>query len=858
MLDSINFELITQTAGISRRLHGTRAKCLQRLIRLGMPVPDTVALSIPLVRKIASGQRPDLKQLLDHFGSWPVLSVRASTEKPEWGGPSTVLNIGMNRTNEAFFASRLGADAARKLHLKFIQSYAIEVSRLDEDMFDVPDLTVEKAYEAYEHEMEEEFPQDIEVQLFEVLKSMARAWEGTSARLLRMSKGAPEDAGLGLVVQRMAFGLGKGESGSGVIQFINPEDGAPKRMGRYLPQSQGRDALSGEGRAMYLTSDPRGESLQDNQPEIYQELKRLGGVSRTGLREEMQIEFTLEGGKLSILDAVVAPRSARASVATAVALAKDDIISEADAVLRIEPKAIPDLLHQQVHVDAKRDVISQGIAASPGAATGKLVFDTLAAQASAAQGEACILVRRETSPEDIRGMHAARGILTERGGQTSHAAVIARGLGLPCVSGASDLDIDPKAKMLTTKDGRVFAAGDIITLDGTAGQALAGQVQLVEAGIGGPLETLLSWADEHRDIGVRANADTPTEAAVARKFEAEGIGLTRTEHMFFAEDRLTVLREAIFAEDGSDRTAALARLLPMQRDDFAELFTIMSHRPVCLRLFDPPLHEFLPSSRGGIREMAEAMGLSAKEVQQRIDGLKEFNPMLGMRGVRLGITVPEIYDMQARAIFEAALQAQTDDNPKVVPEIMIPLVSAKREVELVKSRIDAVAADIMTKTGETLDYRLGVMVETPRAALRAGDIATHAGFLSFGTNDMTQMTYGLSRDDAGRFMSDYVKKGVFPEDPFHALDRDGVGELLELAVERGRKVRSKVTLSVCGEHGGDPDSIAFCRSLGLDYVSCSPYRVPIARLAAAHLAIRDPKAVEEDFEFPEDGSFVPE
>ncbi len=859
MLDSINFERITQTAGISRRLHGTRAKCLQRLIRLDMPVPDTVALSIPLVRKIASGQRPDLSQLLDHFGSWPVLSVRASTEKPEWGGPSTVLNIGMNRANEAFFASRLGADAARKLHLKFIQSYAIEVSRLDEDMFDVPDLTVEKAYEAYEHEMEEEFPQSIEVQLFEVLKSMARAWEGTTARLLRMSKGAPEDAGLGLVVQRMAFGMGKGESGSGVIQFVNPEDGQPKHMGRYLRQSQGRDALSGdEGRAMYLTSDPRGESLQDSQPEIYNELKRLGDVARTGLREEMQIEFTLEGGKLNILDAVVAPRTSRASVATAVALADDDIISQADAVLRIEPKAVSDLLHQQVHQAAKRDVISQGIAASPGAATGKLVFDAMAAQAAAAQGEACILVRRETSPEDIRGMHAARGILTERGGQTSHAAVIARGLGLPCVAGASDLDIDSKCRTLTTKDNRAFNEGDIITLDGTTGQALAGQVKLVEAGIGGPFERLLTWADEFRDIGVRANADTPAEAAVARKFEAEGIGLTRTEHMFFAEDRLTVLREAIFAEEGSDRTAALARLLPMQRDDFAELFTIMKDRPVCLRLFDPPLHEFLPSSRQGIKEMAEAMGLSAKEVQQRIDGLKEFNPMLGMRGVRLGITVPEIYDMQARAIFEAALQARTKDNPKVVPEIMIPLVSAKREVELVKSRIDAVAADIMTKTGETLEYKLGVMVETPRAALRAGDIATHAGFLSFGTNDLTQMTYGLSRDDAGRFMSNYVQKGVFPEDPFHKLDTDGVGELLQLAAERGRQVRSKVTLSVCGEHGGDPESIAFCRDLGLNYVSCSPYRVPIARLAAAHLAIRDPKAPDAEFMYPEDEPFVPE
>jgi pyruvate,orthophosphate dikinase len=858
MLDSINFERITQTASISRRLHGARAKCLQRLIRLDMPVPDTVALSIPLVRKIASGQRPDLKALLDNFGSWPVLSVRSSPVEPHWGGPSTVLNIGMNRANEAFFASRLGANAAHDLHLKFIRSYAIEVARLDEDMFDAPDLTVENAYDAYEQEMDEAFPQEIETQVFEVLKSMARAWEGTSARLLRMSNGAPEDAGLGLVVQRMAFGLGKGESGAGVMQFVHSETGEPQDTGRYMRQSQGRDALSGEGDAMYLTRDERGPSLQESQPDIFNELRKLGAVARKGLREEMQIDFTLEGGKLYLLDAVVAPRSARAQVATAVALADDEVISQADAVLRIEPKALSDLLHQQVHPDAKRDVISTGIAASPGAASGKLVFDAAAAQASESRGESCILVRRETAPEDIRGMHAARGILTERGGQTSHAAVIARGLGLPCVSGASDLEIDAKSKTLTTKDGRVFHAGDVITLDGTAGQALAGELDLIEAGIGGPLETLLSWADAYRDIGVRANADTPAEATVARMFEAEGIGLTRTEHMFFAEDRLTVLREAIFAQGSEDRAAALARLLPMQRDDFAEIFTIMAHRPVCLRLFDPPLHEFLPSGRQGIKEMAEAMGLSAKEVQVRIEALTEFNPMLGMRGVRLGITVPEIYDMQARAIFEAALQARTKDNPEVVPEIMIPLVSAKREVELVKSRIDAVAADVMTRTGETLSYRLGVMVETPRAALRAGDIATHASFLSFGTNDLTQMTYGLSRDDAGRFMSDYVQKGVFPEDPFHALDRDGVGELLALASERGRNVRSKVVLSVCGEHGGDPESIAFCRDLGLDYVSCSPYRVPVARLAAAHLAIRDPRPEDDGLDFPEESSFVPE
>lgn len=856
MLDHLNFELITPTAAIQRQMHGARAKCLQRLIRLDMPVPDTVAVSSQTVRAIAGGQQPDMQALLEHFGSWPVLSVRSSPVEPDWGGPGTILNIGMNRTNEAFFASKLGAATAAALHLKFIRSYAVDVARLDDEIFDVPNLTVDTALTAYEDETDEAFPQDVDAQLLNVLKSMSRAWEGTSARLLRMAKGAPEEAGLGLVVQRMAFGMGKGESGAGVIQFINSDSGDTQEVGRYMRQSQGRDALSGGGGdAMFLTRDKRGASLEENQPEVFQELCRWGKAGREGLREEMQIEFTLEGGALHILDAVNTPRSSRAEVAVVTALANDEIISREDAVLRIEPRAISELLHQQVAPDATRDVITLGIAASPGAATGKLVFDSFAAQTAAAQGEACILVRRETSPEDVRGMHAAKGILTERGGANGHAAVIARGLGLPCVAGATEIDIDAKARKVTVAQGRVFSEGDIVTLDGTTGQVIAGAVPLVGAGIGGAFRELLSWADDMRDIGVRANADTPEDAEVAMRFNAEGIGLCRTEHMFFGEDRLNVLREAIFAEDTEDRAAALSRLLPMQREDFRDMFRIMAPRAVCLRLFDPPLHEFLPSTRAGIVELAEALDMSAREVQARVDDLSEVNPMLGMRGVRLGITVPEIYEMQARAIFEAAIEASSE-GAVVVPEIMIPLVSAKREVEIVKSSIDAVAADVMSETGKTLEYRLGVMVETPRAALRAGDIATHASFLSFGTNDLTQMTYGLSRDDAGRFMSDYVNQGVFAEDPFLALDQDGVGELLALASERGRKVRSKLTLSVCGEHGGDPESIAFCRSLGMDYVSCSPYRVPIAKLAAAQLAIRNPIIEDDTYGFAEESEIV--
>ncbi|MFP4239607.1 MAG: putative PEP-binding protein, partial [Rhodosalinus sp.] len=502
------------------------------------------------------------------------------------------------------------------------------------------------------------------------------------------------------------------------------------------------------------------------------------------------------------------------------------------------PRALTELLHRQVAPGARRNRLARGVAASPGAASGRIVFSAEAAQAAAARGEAAVLVRRETSPSDIRGMHAAVAVLTERGGMTSHAAVIGRGLGLPCVVGASELRFHTRKKTLVSKDGRTLREGDIVTVDGTTGDVLAGAPAMIEAALDDAFRTFLSWADAVRDIGVRANADTPADAQTARNFEAQGIGLCRTEHMFFEAERLTPMREMIFADTAEDRRAALERLLPMQRGDFVELFRIMQGQPVCIRLFDPPLHEFLPGDRAGLRELADALSLPLADVTRRVEALGEYNPMLGMRGVRLGIAVPEIYDMQARAIFEATEEASREGAP-VVPEIMIPLVSARREVELVKTRIDAVAAAVMTERKTRLTYRLGVMVETPRACLRADEIAQHSAFLSFGTNDLTQMTYGLSRDDAGRFMSAYVTQGVFPEDPFHVLDTEGVGELLQIGAERGRAGRPDIVLSICGEHGGNAESIAFCRSAGFDYVSCSPFRVPVARLAAAQIALSD-------------------
>ncbi|MGH1367515.1 MAG: putative PEP-binding protein [Maritimibacter sp.] len=844
MVEKTGFTQITPTARIEANRHGGRAKCLQRLIRLDMPVPLTMSMPFDAVRDLASGTLPDLAAMLAAFGPDPLLSARPSSQDPDWGGPSAILNIGMNDAVHARLLETHGEIAANALYLRFIQSFAVHVARLDPDEFDdasTPSTeAVQAALRAYEDETDEPFPQDVETQLGEVLRSMARAWEGTTARLLREAKGAPADAGLGLVVQSMALGVGKGLSGSGVIQFVNGDTGRQEIRGRYLCKSQGRDALaaSDEEEVMYLKSDPRGRSIEEVLPENWDDLIRYGELCRSRLREEMQIEFTIENEELFILDAVRVQRSPRANVRIAVALAQDAIISEEEAVLRVPPRSLSELLHNHVDPDAPRDRIIGGIAASPGGATGKIVFNSRDAQAMAAQGEACILVRRETTPEDIRGMHAARAILTEKGGITSHAAVIARGLGLPCVVGATGIRLDRKKATFTAPDGRVFHAGDVITVDGTKGEALAGVAKMLEPELGESFQTLLAWADDARDIGVRANADTPKDAATARMFDAEGIGLCRTEHMFIDNDRILAMREMIFANTPDDRRAALERILPMQRADFTELFRIMQGQPVTIRLFDPPLHEFLPHGREGLRELAEALDLPLSDVDRRVQALSEFNPMLGMRGVRLGITVPEIYDMQARAIFEATIDASKSGDP-VVPEVMIPLVSAKREVELVKARIDAVAASVRIERGVDFDFKLGVMVETPRAALRANEIAPHAEFLSFGTNDLTQMTYGLSRDDAGRFMGHYVSLGVYPEDPFHTLDIEGVGELLQIGADRGRGANPDVKLSICGEHGGNPESIKFCRSAGFDYVSCSPFRVPIARLAAAHLAIHD-------------------
>ncbi len=802
-----------------------------------LPVPRSFAIPAESVQSIATGKPVDLGTLSGLFAQGDgLVSVRPSALMPEWGGPGTVLNVGINDQTHDRLARRIGRANADALYRSFVQGYAIHIARLDPDMFaQEGDNALAEALHCYRDETDEDFPQDPATQLAEVLRSMARAWEGPTARLLRQAKGAPANAPLGLVVQQMALGMGPGLCGSGSIQFVDSVTGAPRITGRFRPQHHGGASGSG-AESFYLAHDDRGPSLQDTAPEMFADLTRFGVAARERLREEMQIEFVVVDGQISIIDATRVQRTSRAGVRIAVALARDGIIPESEAVMRVEPRALADLLHQQVDPTAPREVIARGINASPGAATGRIVFTAAAAQAFAARDEACILVRRETVPEDVRGMHASVGVLTERGGTTSHAAVIARGMGLPCIVGANGISIDTRQRTLLA-GGATLREGDEITIDGSSGEVLAGRVSLLEPALDENFSQLLDWADAAGGIAVRANADTPEDARTARRFNAQGIGLCRTEHMFFDADRLPAMREMIFADKPGDRRLALDRILPMQRQDFTALFEIMAGLPVTIRLFDPPLHEFLPHDREGMRELADSLDLPLSDVTRRVEALSEFNPMLGMRGVRLGITVPEIYDMQARAIFEATVDASRKGAP-VVPEIMIPLVSAMREVELVKNRIDAVAAAVRNDRRTDFAYRLGVMVETPRACLRAGDIAAHSAFLSFGTNDLTQMTYGLSRDDAGRFMGTYVGQGVYEEDPFHCLDQEGVGELLLIGAQRARQQHPGITISVCGEHGGNPESIGFCHDAGFDYVSCSPFRVPVARLAAAHSALR--------------------
>ncbi|MDC1446052.1 pyruvate, phosphate dikinase, partial [Amylibacter sp.] len=824
---------------------GARANAIVNLMKADLPIPKAWAFLCDSVHKFQNYEFPKFKDLNNSLNQGILVSLRASPISREWGGPETLLNIGMNWRIHGMLKKALGKAAVDALYFRFIQDFATQVARLDAEDFDIlidgsvnkNNINYGKALKSalilFEEETGNEFPQDPFDQLQQSLKSMASAWNSASARILRAARGAPVNAGLGLIVQEMVLGIGDGEFGSGIAQFVSPVTGEEKAYGRYLSQSQGRAAMKEEETAQYLARDKRGPSLEEICPSCFSSLKSYANIVTNLYCDDMQLEFTVKNGDVWLLDATPANRTGRAAIAIVIRLQSMKLITEEEALMRIAPKILNEILHPQIDPKEKRVQIADGIGASPGAATGKIVFNASSAVALASRGEASILVRIETTPDDIRGMHSANGILTERGGINSHAAVVARTLGLPCVVGVNNINIDQKNKKLHFENGTSLSEGDLITLDGSTGQILSGSTKLIEPELGGNFKQFMNWADKTRTMGVRGNADTPQDVRLAQKFGVDGIGLVRTEHMFFDTHRLNVMRELIFAEKTDDRQEALNLLLPMQREDFFEIFSLMGEQSVCIRLLDPPLHEFLPKSREQVVALAESMDLPLSKVINRVEELEEINPMLGTRGVRLGITVPEIYVMQARAIFEAACLVEKNTGRKIKPEIMIPLVSANREVELVKARVDAVASSVQSETGISVEYSLGVMVETPRAALRAHDIARTVDFMSFGTNDLTQMTYGLSRDDAGRFMREYVNQEIYDEDPFLTLDIHGVGELLSIAADRSRSVKPDILLGLCGEHGGDPESIIFCHEAGFDYVSCSPFRTPIARLAAA-------------------------
>jgi pyruvate,orthophosphate dikinase len=792
-----------------------------------------------------------------------LVSVRSGARASMPGMMDTVLNLGLNDATVEGLA-KLSGDRrfAFDSYRRFITMYSNVVLGLEHNLFeevlddhkDRLDVTVDTALTAADwekvvadykqlvrSELGRDFPQDPHQQLWGAIGAVFESWMNDRAKFYRRMHDIPESWGTAVNVQSMVFGNMGETSATGVAFTRNPSTGENALYGEFLINAQGEDVVAGIRTPQNLTRRAREEmgdkapSMEEAMPEVFAEFKAVTERLESHYRDMQDIEFTVERGKLYMLQTRSGKRTAKAALKMAVDQAGEGLITQEEAIMRVEPSALDQLLHPTIDPSAARDVIAAGLPASPGAATGKITFDADEAERLGSLGESVILVRDETSPEDIHGMHAARGVVTARGGMTSHAAVVARGMGRPCVSGAGELHIDAMNGKLTAR-GRTFKAGEIITVDGSKGEILAGAVKMVEPELSGDFAALMEWADKARRMKVRANAETPLDAKTARGFGAEGIGLCRTEHMFFDETRIAAVREMILADDEAGRRTALDKILPFQRADFEQLFEIMAGLPVTIRLLDPPLHEFLPHSDEEIEALAQGAGLDAAKLKRRREELSETNPMLGWRGCRLGIAFPEIYEMQVRAIFEAACAiAAKADAPLV--EVMHPLVSKREEMKFLRELTDATAKAVMAEKGVELAYQVGAMIELPRAALRADHIAEYAEFFSFGTNDLTQTTFGISRDDSGRFLDAYIQKGIFEKDPFVSLDQEGVGDLVKIAAERGRGVRAKVKLGICGEHGGDPASIGFCESVGLDYVSCSPYRVPIARLAAAQAAL---------------------
>ena len=863
---------------------GGKGAGLAEMTNIGIPVPPGFTISTEVCvyyyrnNGYPEGLKVEVQKALKRveeltgkkFGDKdnPLLvSVRSGARVSMPGMMDTILNLGLNdETVQGLMKQTDSPRFAYDSYRRFVQMYGNVVLGVEHDKFeeiinefkekkgvkqdielDADDWKAikDRYKELIKKETGHDFPENPEDQLWGAISAVFKSWNNQRAIEYRKINNIPDDWGTAVNVQTMVFGNMGEDSGTGVAFTRNPSTGENVFYGEYLMNAQGEDVVAGIRTPLPISKAQKQKedevSLEEAMPEVYKQLLDVRNILEKHFKDMQDLEFTIERGKLYLLQTRTGKRTARAAVKIAVDMVNEGLIDKEEAVIRITPEQVDQLLHPMIDPKAEYEVIAKGLPASPGAATGKVVFTAEEAVEAKKNGEKVILVRHETSPEDVAGMHSAEGILTARGGMTSHAAVVARGMGKPCVAGCEEIVLDYQAEEFRVKD-RVIKKGDIITIDGTTGSVIPGDVPKIEASISGEFEKLMVWADEIRRLGVRANADTPHDAETARKFGAEGIGLARTEHMFFKEDRISAMREMILADDLEGRKKALEKLLPMQRADFEGLFRAMDGFPVIIRLLDPPLHEFLPKDEDAQRKLAETMGVPFEKVKGRVEQLSELNPMLGLRGCRLGILYPEITEMQARAIFEAACNV-AKEGVKVIPEVMVPLVGNVNEIKAQKDIITRVAEEVMDEKGVKIKYMVGTMIELPRAALTADEIAQEAEFFSYGTNDLTQTTFGFSRDDVGKFVPMYIEKGILPSDPFRTLDQNGVGQLLKMGLEKGKKTRPELEVGICGEHGGDPASVEFCHRIGMDYVSCSPFRVPIARLAAAHAAIKEKRGM---------------
>ncbi len=861
---------------------GGKGANLSEMGRMGLPVPpgftistkvceifykDKKRLNKSLISQIKKELKLIEKDVSKKFGDLKnplLLSVRSGARVSMPGMMDTILNLGLNdKTVKALAIKTSNGRFAKDSYRRFIQMYGNVVMGVEgyhfEELIENYKLTkgvlldtdldesdwdglIEDFKRTVREKAKKDFPQDVHEQLLGAISAVFLSWESNRAKVYRKLNQIPAEWGTAVNVQSMVFGNMGDDCATGVVFTRNPSDGSNEIYGEYLINAQGEDVVAGTRTPQYITKKARRDakvkelSMEESMPKVFKELQKILKKLEIHYKDMQDVEFTVENSKLWMLQTRSGKRTAKSAVKIAVDMVKEKLISKKEAVLRIDPNSLDTLLHPTLDEKSSINVIANGLPASPGAASGKVVFTSEEAERLTAMMQDTILVRVETSPEDIQGMHAAKGILTARGGMTSHAAVVARGMGRPCVSGSSEIDINYENKSFKTSSMEI-KEGDIITIDGSTGRIIAGSVSTVKPEISGDFSKLMSWADSFRKLKVRTNSETPKDTKTAKDFGAEGIGLCRTEHMFFDEERILSVREMILSKTKEDRAIALEKLLPHQRKDFIDIFKIMSGLPVTVRLLDPPLHEFLPRTEKEINEVANIVNLSVKEVKSRIEELHEQNPMLGHRGCRLGISFPEIYEMQCKAIFEALAHLKKSKVKSAFPEIMIPLVSTEAEIKIMKDLVIRTASQVQHEHKLKINFLVGTMIELPRAAIKAKEIAKHAEFFSFGTNDLTQTTFGISRDDSGKFLNDYLENKIFSVDPFVSID-EGVSDLVEIAVEKGRKQNKNLKLGICGEHGGDPHSISFCSNAGLNYVSCSPYRVPVARLAAAQAEIK--------------------